>query len=534
MSKNSVLQIPQDLDLNAQFKRALEVLENTQKFVLITGRAGTGKSTLLNYFREKTSKKIAVLSPTGAAAVNISGQTIHSFFGFRPGVTLEDAKKEAVMASEERRKLLKELDAVVIDEISMVRADLFDCIDVFLRSLLDNDEFFGGKQIICFGDLYQLSPVLTSQERGSFEQVYDSPYFFDSRVFTQLLGLEDYESKFEYIQLEKIYRQKDSGFIQILNVIRNRSIESNLLNKLNKRVLKQTELDRFIADKYFDGVFLTSVNKQADEINNKNLESLDHKGRVYEALIQGDFSRSSFPTELQLELKKDARVMMLYNDSRGRWINGSLGFVKDLGKESVKVELDNGGIHEVEYHTWNIYHTKFNKKNKQLEQETIGAFTQLPLRLAWAITIHKSQGKTFEKVVVDLGRSAFAVGQTYVALSRCTSLEGLHLARKVRMSDVRVNFRVSKFLTNLQYDLVEITLDEKIEMLERAAIEGKKVRIVYLKSKDEKSERVVEPLQVGDMNWQGYDFVGLRAFCHKANAERNFNVEKILEIEVRD
>ncbi len=534
MSKDTVLQIPQDLDLNDQFKKAIDILENTQKFVLITGRAGTGKSTLLNYFREKTSKKIAVLSPTGAAAVNISGQTIHSFFGFRPGVTVDDARKEAVMASEEDRKLFKELDAVVIDEISMVRADLFDCIDVFLRTLLNNDEIFGGKQIICFGDLYQLSPVLTSQERSSFEQLYDSPYFFDSKVFTQLLTFADYESRFEYIQLEKIYRQKDSGFIQILNAIRNRSIQSNLLNKLNNRVLKKSELNKFITNKYFDGVFLTSLNKQANEINSKNLDSLDNKGRVYEALIEGDFSQSSFPTDLQLELKKDARVMMLYNDPRGRWINGSLGFIKDLSKESVKVELDSGGVYEVEYHTWNIYHTKFNKKSKQLEQENIGAFTQLPLRLAWAITIHKSQGKTFEKVVVDLGRSAFAVGQTYVALSRCTSLEGLHLARKVRMSDVRVNFRVSKFLTNLQYDLVEISLEDKIEMLERAAIDGKKVRIVYLKSKDEKSERVVEPMQVGDMNWRGYDFVGLRAFCYKANAERNFNVEKILEIEVRD
>src|SRR3989339_495460 len=329
------------IEINAEFKKALDLIENSIHHVFITGRAGTGKSTLLKYFRDKTDKKIAVLAPTGVAAVNVIGETIHSFFGFKPNITVEEAIKLGQKA--QKRKIYKKLDLIVIDEVSMVRADLMDCVNIFLQNALQNNNAFGSIKMIFIGDLYQLPPVVTSEERNIFKSFYDSPYFFSSKIIQNLQSTSS-KQKLEFIELDKIYRQKDEKFINLLNVIRNKTIEDEHLKILNKRVRENTEK---YGNEY---IVLTSVNKQAQEINEINLDKLPSKLYIYEGEADGDFKEKDFPTELNLRLKVGARVMLLNNDQAGNWINGTLATVIETKEDSVTIQLDNGEIHEVSNH----------------------------------------------------------------------------------------------------------------------------------------------------------------------------------------
>ncbi|MBN1364074.1 MAG: AAA family ATPase [Syntrophaceae bacterium] len=513
---------PVEIDFNHEFRRALDLMEETNKNIFITGRAGTGKSTLLNYFSDNTKKRAVILAPTGVAAVNVGGQTIHSFFQFKPNVTLASIKKKKGNGKE-KKSIYKKLTAIVIDEVSMVRADLLDCVDKFLRlNGPDSKRPFGGVQMIFIGDLYQLPPVVSGAEREIFRSHYASPYFFSARVMEEL--------DMEFVELEKVYRQKDDEFIRLLNAIRNKSVTDEDIALFNQRCDPSFEVP---SEDFY--ISLTSTNDLADSINERRLAQLPGKIWKAQGFIEGDFGAESMPTALELKLKKGAQIMLLNNDSYGQWINGTIGKVKKFskdeeGKDVIVADLDNGETVEISPYTWKIY--KYFLKNEELRSKEVGSFRQYPVRLAFAVTIHKGQGKTFEKVVVDVGRGTFAHGQMYVALSRCTTLEGMVLKSPLKKSHVLMDWQVVKFLTGMQYAKAALTLarEDKLSML-AAAINGKQVvEIVYLKAKDEKSKRMIRPLLMEEMEYNGHPFLGLDAYCLTRRQTRVFNVDRILEI----
>ena len=513
------------LDLNPHFSRALELMETTTRPVLITGRAGTGKSTLLRHFRDTTKKKVAVLAPTGVAALNIEGQTIHSFFLIRPGITLREAKREGKQAK--NNELYKEVETIVIDEVSMVRADLLDAVDVFLKAAMGSKKPFGGKQIVMIGDLYQLPPVVRGDEIEELKQLYETPYFFSAQVTKDLLASKD---GLAFVELEKIYRQKDQNFIEVLNAVRNCSVTEEHLEILNTRCVDFSE-EEIIEE----AIILTATNKQADQINVARLAALPDKKQIYEASFSGKFGDREAPTDELLHLKVNARVMFLNNDSQGRWVNGSLGTVKRLADKELVVVLDDGEEVEVEPYTWNLFRFEFDRFTRTLERHKLGSFSQIPLRLAWAVTIHKSQGKTFDRVAIDLGRGAFAPGQVYVALSRCRTLRGIFLKQPLRSEHLFLDYRVRKFLTSLQYGLSakDLPLKKKIKILEKAIAQKQTLNMTYLKAKDEKTTREILPIRLAEMEFKGHKFFGLEARCSDKNSIRNFNVERILKLEIK-
>jgi len=496
-------------------------MEESHRHVFVTGRAGTGKSTLLSYFKTSTAKRVAVLAPTGVAALNVGGQTIHSFFRFKPDVTPESARKRIRGAD---TNIYRKLDTIVIDEVSMVRADLLDCVDAFLRlNGPEPDSPFGGLQMIFIGDLYQLPPVVTSAEKMLFKTLYLSPYFFSARAFQ---GLE-----MEFVELEKIYRQQDGRFIHLLNAIRNRTVTEEDLELLNSRYDPGFEPP---ADEYY--IHLTSTNDLANRYNEEQLKKL--KGRTWTSsgILEGEFGKEYLPTAVALKLKKGAQVMMLNNDFGNRWVNGTIGkvsgFTKDPeGSPIVKVRLNDGQQVEVAPYTWEIF--RFFLKDGNLNSEAVGMFTQFPLRLAFAVTIHKSQGKTFERVIIDVGNGTFAPGQMYVALSRCTSLEGIVLRKALQKRHILLDWAVVRYLTRSQYDQAARSLsrDDKFRILEEAIREESLLQMVYLKGSDERSQRIVKPLRLGEMEYAGRPFPGLEAWCMTRRGRRVFNVDRILSLQ---
>lgn len=432
------------LEFTKEFLQSLHWLNETTQNIFITGKAGTGKSTLLNYFRKQTPKKTAVLAPTGVAAINVQGETVHSFFKFKPSITLDEAKR--LGKKFKNNPLYRKLETLVIDEISMVRADLLDCVDLFLKEARKNQQPFGGIQMVFIGDLYQLPPVVVENEKTALNMRYQSPYFFHAKVMEALLSDAD-SSGIQFVELQKIYRQQDQEFIHLLNSIRNKSIDDDQLETLNQRVIQPGES---LPGNY---IYLTSTNRQADLVNMMNLEKLPSPLHRFTGDKVGEFPEKYLPTDIQLSVKENARVMLLNNDPGGRWVNGTLGIVKKVYKEQIAVRIDAGDTVTVEPYTWNLYQSHFNEQSQSIEHEEIGSFTQFPVRLAWAITIHKSQGKTFDKIVVDIGTGTFAHGQLYVALSRCRTFEGLALKSPLRKKDIWMDYRVVHFLTALQTKL---------------------------------------------------------------------------------
>ncbi len=521
----AIAQLPR-LEINDKFKLALDFLENTKKSIFITGRAGTGKSTLLNYFVNNTKKDAVVLAPTGVAAVNVKGQTIHSFFGFKPTITLDKVKEVYGLNSE----IYKLIDTIIIDEVSMVRADLLDCVDKFLRLNGKNKAMpFGGTQMVFIGDLYQLPPVVKGNEKEVFKAYYESPYFFDSKAFKNI--------DLEFIELEKIYRQTDEKFINLLNAIRNKSVTPKDLREINKRLDYSFEPS---SDDFY--VYLTTTNKLSDKINAIELSKLNSELFTFEGKIKGNFDKSYLPTEEVLDIKPGSQVMLLNNDELDRWVNGTIGKVisveKDNDKErsTIKIKLENGNIVSVKRHKWDLFQVKYNKDAKKLESEVMGSFIQYPIRLAWAVTIHKGQGKTFEKIIIDIGNGAFTSGQVYVALSRCTSLQGIVLKKPIEKKHVWLDWKVVRFLTKFQYGLSEkkLSLDEKIGIIKKAIENGSKISITYLKSNDQKSKRVVAPKKVGKMDYLGKSYIGVEGFCFKRKEDRVFRVDRILELKLEE
>ena len=510
------------IDINEQFRLALDIMEDGDRSIFVTGRAGTGKSTLLNYFRHVTRKKVAVLAPTGVAALNVKGQTIHSFFRFKPGITPDRVKK--LRSSNNNESIYHKLDAIVIDEISMVRADLLDCVDRFLRlNGPEADKPFGGIQMAFIGDLYQLPPVVTGGEKEVFQSLYETPYFYGARVFDSF--------EMEFVELEKVYRQHDEEFIALLNAIRNNSITEEGLVLLNQRYHPGFEPS---PDDFY--VYLTTTNRLAEEINGERLAELKSRPYTFTGSIEGDFGQKYLPTAIDLQVKVGAQVMMLNNDSEGRWVNGSIGKITGIahdrkGEDVIVAELADDEEVEITPFTWEIF--RFFVEAGGLQSEVIGTFTQYPLMLAWAVTIHKGQGKTFDRVIIDIGRGTFAHGQMYVALSRCTTLGGIVLKKPALKKHIWTNYQVMDFLTKYQYQKAEKSypVDGKIDVIRKAIENGALLEIVYLKPSDEKTRRVVRPETVGEMEYHGKKYLGMRAFCLQRNEERVFRVDRILEIE---
>jgi ATP-dependent DNA helicase PIF1 len=416
------------IELNEQLRQAVDLIERQGHSLFITGKAGTGKSTLLHYLRATTNKETVVLAPTGVAALNVGGQTIHSFFQLPP--TLIDPQ---TIRRWRNTKLLQQLEMLIIDEVSMVRADVMDGIDVTLRLSRDNLQTpFGGVQVVLCGDLFQLPPIVRDAElQGFFDERYGGPYFFLAPVFS---ALRPYA-----LELTTMYRQQDETFIRILNKIREHDLDAELFAVLNRRVLSTDAMPRR------EGVItLTTTNEAALRINRACLEQIPAKLYTYPASVTGSFEPAIFPTEQVLELKLGAQVMMMRNDPERRWVNGTVGTVSALSEQKIRVEIS-GTAYEVEPETWQNVQYRYNRETNRIEEEVIGTFVQYPLRLAWAITIHKSQGQTFDRVLIDLGRGAFAHGQVYVALSRCRSLEGIVLSRPVTPRDILFDERIHGF-----------------------------------------------------------------------------------------
>ncbi len=505
------IEIPNvDFSGNPESIEALRLLEDTRENIFLTGEAGTGKSTLLQYFRATTQKNVVVLAPTGVAAVNVGGQTVHSFCGFGPDITINRVKK--LRPNTAKFELLQKLQIIIVDEISMVRADLLDCVDKFLRMNGPESSLpFGGIQMVFIGDLYQLPPVDKDFiDGGGLIKKYNSPYFFDALSFKK--------AQFVYHQLKKVYRQKDQVFLEILNAVRNNLATAEHLTVLNQRssgvgvkfTFEKPAPYQAVHNGFGSGfaVYLTPINARAKQVNDFFLKRLNTEEKIFEGRADGKFGDRALPNDLDLKLKVGAQVMMLNNDQQKRWVNGTMGKVVGIESSSVIpeprqsagysgssefeivdeneaqfsppekeeypavaggggngfnddddsqtqspaiiVELETGETEYIYPHTWEMFQFTLDTDSGKVNTKTVGTFTQYPLKLAWALTIHKAQGKTFDKVCVDLATGTFAHGQLYVALSRCRTLEGLFLRRPVVPQDIILDQRVVEFLRKFE------------------------------------------------------------------------------------
>ena len=425
---------------NIEFQTALELTNDTNLSFFLTGKAGTGKSTLLKYIVKNISKNFVVVAPTGIAAVNVGGVTIHSFFQFplRP-LLLEDNGIKVFSKDSEKRKIISALDTLIIDEVSMVRADLIDAIDYSLRKNGGNSNLpFGGKQVIFVGDIYQLEPVTirVSGDQQIINELYGSAYFYNAKVFKRI--------EFLTLELKKVYRQNDSLFISLLDKVRVNQTSQEDINAINSRVFSESELK-----KNEFAITLTTRNDLAYTVNHLKLSELKSKSFKFNATISGEFEESKYPTESELTLKEGAQVIFIRNDIDKRWVNGTIGQISELTESVIKVKLKDDSIYSVEKRDWENVKYHFNKEKKKIEANVVGVFTQYPIKLAWAITIHKSQGLTFEKVIIDFGSGTFASGQAYVALSRCVSLDGLFLKHRISTKDIYLDSEVIEFAKSL-------------------------------------------------------------------------------------
>ena len=438
---------PSQIDLeNEEMQKALQIIQFTRRSLFLTGKAGTGKSTFMRHIAATIKKKHIILAPTGIAAINAGGSTLHSFFKlpFHPLLPTDKRYsarniRDTLKYNGEKTKLLREVELIIIDEISMVRADIIDFIDKVLRIYNRNmREPFGGKQLLLVGDIYQLEPVIKEDERQLLRPFYPSCFFFDAHVFREMQLIA--------VELKKVYRQRDAQFISLLDHIRTSQVSDTDLRLLNARVNAEigTEEGRL-------SITLSGRRDTVDYINEKQLNTLPDQPTIFYGHIEGEFPENSLPTPIELEVKTGAQVLFIKNDKERRWVNGTLGTIIGFGDEEdgiIYVRTEDGRDFDVEREIWSNVRYTFNEKEQKIEEEEIGSYQQFPLRLAWAITVHKSQGLTFNNVKIDFTGGVFAGGQTYVALSRCTSLQGISLQEPIRRENIFVRTEVTNFARN--------------------------------------------------------------------------------------
>lgn len=437
---NKYIELPDGYENDQVAMNLFSEVENSNNTYFITGKAGTGKSTFIHYFTKNTSKDILLVAFTGIAAINIGGQTIHSFFRFPLKPLLpEDDEIPIFKKFFQKRKILEKVDTIIIDEVSMLRADILEGLEYSLRKNGGNPNLpFGGKQLLLVGDIFQLPPIVQSSdevESELFKILYESEYFFDSISYKKITP--------SYFEFQKVHRQKNANFISLLNKVRDCTIKSNEIEILNRRYNPQfiPEMEDFV-------IMLTSNNYLAKDENRKRINSLPYGSFYFKANITGDFKEDKYPTEPILELRRNSQVMFVKNDSikeGRRWVNGTIAKVEFLDEKSIEIKMIDGSTHKIERETWENRKYQWDRKKGKITSKVIGTFEQYPLKLAWAITIHKSQGLTFDNVIIDLGSGAFANGQLYTALSRCRTLEGITLKRKIKESDIIEDERLINF-----------------------------------------------------------------------------------------
>ena len=523
---------------NKEFNKAIDYILNTDKTIYLTGKAGTGKTTFLKYLKKVTHKRMVVLAPTGVAAINASGETIHSFFHIRPSVYIpEDPLRTAdselnelsmksifkhLKYSKSKVELIRNLEAIAIDEVSMVRCDIMDVIDKILRLYRDSTKPFGGVQMILVGDAYQLPPIVKKEEQEILKSSYDGIFFFDSKVMEQIIN----NNQLIYVELQKVYRQNDSKFIELLDRVRINDMQDKDFALFDSKINK----DKFTNENK-SHIILTTTNVKVNYINEKRLAALPTQSKVYNAVVTGTFAEKERPTDIALELKVGAQIIFIRNDKENRYYNGKLGVVKHLGEKFllIETETNNGEKIDVTVHpeTWKSVSYKWNKTENVIEEEILGTFMQLPVRLAWAITVHKSQGMSFDRVMADLGNS-FETGQVYVALSRCRSLEGLLLSSKIKPQSIIADPRVIEFSKNMsEYyaaeDVMLINQTEKID--EKAKLYSE---IIELK----KYIKELEYFKSQQVELYGYDTVS--SLRRKNRIKENEYQDEIARLNVKN
>ncbi len=519
--------------LTKEFKEILNILNNTRESIFITGKAGTGKSSLFKYFKKNTNKKFVVVAPTGIAALNVGGQTIHSFFRFPPAIINTDSIKPDFV----RAELFKNLEMVIIDEVSMVRADLMHGIDIALRKNRNRlDEPFGGVQMVFIGDLFQLPPVLTSEDRDEILTEFGGQYFFDAKAFLTCT--------YHFKELTTIFRQSEEqvAFKKLLNNVRSNTVDFEDMVLLNSRHEDNAGVQE-------DSIFLTTRRRIARNINIEKLDKLDGEEILFLGELGGKYVRmqelsedkleNKLPAPYRLKLKIGAQIMMLKNDSGKRWVNGTIGKIVKLSDDEIKVKIGQN-IHLVEKETWREAEFIFNKEKNAIEEKVNAEFIQYPIRLSYAMTIHKSQGKTFDKINIDVGSGAFAHGQIYVALSRCRTLEGIILSNPIQNHDIIVDPRVVAYYKTRK--IVKVVLEPKEQdsksikdMLGAAIKQESKIKIIYEKPSGEESERELSELSISnEFAKDGFKDEHIKAHCHLRGEQRSFKIARIKKIMILD